>query len=155
MRSPSTFFEASLSLRRLRTTQARKPRTECCCQPVAFIIAVIVVPDGDCSIAITRDCFEPGLPLGPFPSAPVASSGFAVAPAAADGPPDRFFVVFADFDIEILRSVQGGVAPPPPKPHLGQQAGGAGSRNPPGVRNGHSTAPIAVECQSFLDNVIA
>src|SRR5260370_7413164 len=37
----STFFEASLSLRRLRTTPARKPRTECGCQPVAFIIASI------------------------------------------------------------------------------------------------------------------
>ena len=28
-----------MSFRRLRTTPARKPRTECCCQPVAFIIA--------------------------------------------------------------------------------------------------------------------
>src|SRR6202011_5784836 len=32
------------ALRRLRTTPARKPRTECCCQPVAFIIASIVAP---------------------------------------------------------------------------------------------------------------
>jgi hypothetical protein len=27
---PSTVFEARLSLRRFRTTPARKPRTECC-----------------------------------------------------------------------------------------------------------------------------
>jgi hypothetical protein len=46
-RLPSTFFELSLSLRRLRTTPARKPRTECCCQPVVFIIAAIVAPVGD------------------------------------------------------------------------------------------------------------
>ena len=30
----------------LRTTPARKPRTECCCHPVAFIIAAMVVPSG-------------------------------------------------------------------------------------------------------------
>src|SRR5262249_60154878 len=33
--------------------------------------------------------------------------------------------------------------------------GGAGSRGTLGVRNGHTTAPFADECQSFLDNVIA
>jgi hypothetical protein len=43
---PSTFFELSFNLRRLRTTLARKPRTECCCQPVVFIIAGILdIPD--------------------------------------------------------------------------------------------------------------
>ena len=29
------------------------------CQPVAFIIAAIVAPVRDCSMAMTRDCFEP------------------------------------------------------------------------------------------------
>jgi hypothetical protein len=33
---PSTLFELSFNLRRLRNTPARKPRTECCCQPVVF-----------------------------------------------------------------------------------------------------------------------
>jgi tripartite-type tricarboxylate transporter receptor subunit TctC len=43
-----------------------------------------------------------------------------------------------------------------PKPHLGHQAGGAGSRSAIGAHGiGDSTAPIAAECQSFLDNVIA
>ena len=56
--SHSTFFEPSLSLRRLRTRPARKPRTECCCQPVACIIAATVAPAGYCSMAMTRDCFE-------------------------------------------------------------------------------------------------
>src|SRR4029453_17539822 len=60
---PSSFFDPSFSLRRLRTTPARNPRTECCCQPVAFIIAAIVAPAGDCSMAMTRDCFEPGSAL--------------------------------------------------------------------------------------------
>src|SRR6266568_7440621 len=31
-------------------------------------------------------------------------------------------------------------SPPPPQPHLGQAAGGAGSRGAPRARNGHSTA---------------
>src|SRR5438067_6332530 len=57
-RVPSTFFELSLSKRRLRTTPARKPRTECCCQPVSCIIAAIVVPAGNPSNAITRACLE-------------------------------------------------------------------------------------------------
>ena len=45
--------------------------------------------------------------------------------------------------------------PPPPQPHLGHAAGGAGSRGAPRARNGHTTALFAYECQSFLDNVIA
>ena len=57
--TPSTLSESSVSLRRFRTTPARKPRNECCCQPVAFIIASMVAPLGDCSTAITRACFEP------------------------------------------------------------------------------------------------
>src|SRR6516164_2705703 len=104
MRSPSTFFEASLSLRRLRTTPARKPRTECCCQPVAFIIAAIVVPAGDCSIAMTRDCFELGSTLGLFTLPVVDCSGFAAGSGVIDDTTGRFLV---DFDIEILRSVHG------------------------------------------------
>src|SRR5215467_7051249 len=36
-----------------RTTPARKPRTECCCQPVAAMMAAIVVPDRSRSIART------------------------------------------------------------------------------------------------------
>jgi hypothetical protein len=45
--------------------------------------------------------------------------------------------------------------PPPPRPHLGHAAGGAGSRGTPGAWNGHTTALFATECQSVLDNVIA
>ena len=58
MRLPPIFLELSFSLSRLRTTPARKPRTECCCHPVVIIIAAMVAPLGDSSIAITRDCFD-------------------------------------------------------------------------------------------------
>src|SRR5260370_32983866 len=44
----------------LRTTPARKPRTECCCQSVAIMIAAIVVPAGARSIAMIRACLVSG-----------------------------------------------------------------------------------------------
>src|SRR5437660_6424038 len=100
MRRPLTFFELSFSLRRLRTTPARKPRTECCCQPVAFIIAAIVAPADDCSMAITRDCFEPASPVfGRGGSTTAGCDGFAAVDCAGT---DRDEPFFADFDIEIL-----------------------------------------------------
>src|SRR5450759_2352993 len=40
----------------LRTTPARKPRTECCCHSVAVMMAAIVVPAGARSIAMMRAC---------------------------------------------------------------------------------------------------
>ena len=42
-RSPSAFFDVSVKPSFLRTTPAKKPRTECCCHPVAFMIATVVV----------------------------------------------------------------------------------------------------------------
>jgi hypothetical protein len=57
--------------------------------------------------------------------------------------------------IGILRWVGAASLPPPPQPHHGHAAGGAGSRGAPRSRNGLTTAPFACECQSFLDNVIA
>ena len=97
---PSTFVDPSFGLSRLRTTPARKPRTECGCQPVAFIIAAIVAPAGDCSIAITRDCFDPELTFSGLASPAVRLDGLADGADDGDFEGDRFF---ADFDIEILR----------------------------------------------------
>src|SRR5258706_1590877 len=63
MRPPSVFSEmrlrSSLFLTTpVLTTPAKKPRTECCCQSVAFMIAAIVVPLGSCSIFSTTDCLD-------------------------------------------------------------------------------------------------
>ena len=60
MRSPSVFSETSFSFSFVLTTAARKPRTEWCCQPVAFAMAAIVAPAGDRSILSTKDCLEEG-----------------------------------------------------------------------------------------------
>src|SRR5215813_8253669 len=102
---PSTFLDPSFSLRRLRTTPARNPRTECCCQPVAFIIASIDAPAGDFSIAITQACFEVGSLFGRFALRAADCAGLPTVTGIADGTTALFF---ADFDIEILRSVGGG-----------------------------------------------
>src|SRR6516225_11780611 len=70
------------------------------------MMAAIVVPAGDCSIAMTRACFEPASALwvlGGF--AALADEGdFAGDDFANDG-------FLADFDIEILHSAHDGVAP--------------------------------------------
>ena len=94
-------------------------------------MAAIVAPAGDCSMAMTRDCFEPGsafLPLGSI----VPCCGAFAAPPAAYGATERFLT---DFDIKILRSAKAAFDPAPPKPHLGHQAGGAGSRSTLSARN--------------------
>jgi hypothetical protein len=52
---------------------------------------------------MTRDCFEPGSAFLPLGSIVVCCEGFAAPPAPADDAAERFF---ADFDIEILRSVK-------------------------------------------------
>src|SRR2546423_3959836 len=58
MRTSSTFAEVSFSFRRLRTTPAKKPCTECGCQPVALSMALMVTPFGDWSIVITWACLQ-------------------------------------------------------------------------------------------------
>ena len=81
--------------------QAQWLGRQCCCQPEAIIIAAIVAPAGDCNIAMTRDCFEPGSALCGRGGLAIASGdGFAAVASVCAGRGDRFF---ADFDIEILR----------------------------------------------------
>src|SRR6266404_1997923 len=58
MRPPSVFSEMRLRSSLFLTTPAKKPRTECCCQSVAFMIAAIVVPLDSCSIFSTTDCLD-------------------------------------------------------------------------------------------------
>jgi hypothetical protein len=60
-------------------------------------------------------------------------------------------VNFTESSIRLRRRL----APPPPKPRNGQEAGGAGFRRAIRARNGDSTAPFAPESQSFLDHLVA
>src|SRR5258705_5638265 len=52
----SVCSETRFKLSFLRTTPARKPRTECCCHSVAVMIAAIVAPAGVRNIARIRAC---------------------------------------------------------------------------------------------------
>src|SRR6516162_5324517 len=56
MRPDFVFSEASVSPSFLFTTPAKKPRTECGCQPVTFEIAAMVVPPLAWSRPSTRSC---------------------------------------------------------------------------------------------------
>src|SRR5207302_6419687 len=82
MRSSSVLSDTRLSLSFFLTTPAKKPRTECCCQSVAFMIAAIVAPLGSRSIASTLSCLDDE-DAGDFDDA--ACEGALVAAAAFDG----------------------------------------------------------------------
>src|SRR6516225_3218165 len=56
-------------------TPARKPRTECCCQPVAAMMAAIVVPARSRSIATTCAFLVPARVLGGAPEAAPTGTG--------------------------------------------------------------------------------
>src|SRR5882757_3570091 len=58
MRSSPIFSETRFSLSFFLTTPAKKPRTECCCQSVAFMMAAIVVPFGCRSSPSTASCLD-------------------------------------------------------------------------------------------------
>src|SRR5262249_444479 len=139
------FSDSRVSPSFLRTTPAKKPRTECCCQPVAFMMAAIVVPSGLLSSAMTASClvFEPALGLRPL----LLPVPFLTGPLTRE-----VLRIFAELR-DMLGSfrLQRHLAPSPPKPRNGRMAGGVDPRtgnNPcPGP---HSSAPLASECQSFL-----
>jgi hypothetical protein len=96
------------------TTPAKKPRTECCCQLIAFMIAAIVVPFGSYSIFSTADCLDDE-DVGDFDEAVfeaaalVAAAGFDRARplflAACFTVRDDLRVVFADFDFDLLVAI--------------------------------------------------
>jgi hypothetical protein len=76
--SPSVLSDCSVSPSFLRTTPARKPRTKCACQPVAAMIAVMVVPFGRLRRAA---CPSPRLPCRADGGTQFASGGPRAWPA--------------------------------------------------------------------------
>src|SRR5712672_2544381 len=108
----------------LRTTPAKKPRTECCCQPVAFMIVAIVAPLGWLSSAITAACLEVAR-AGATP----AAFGWRVL-VAGRLPPGRALAVLMVLLLGMLGSLSSlrrHLAPSPPKPRCGGIASGVGS----------------------------
>src|SRR5271170_7851956 len=146
MRSPSALSDVSAKPSFLRTTPAKNPRTECCCQPVAFIMSAIVVPVGSLSSARTASCLVPRRREGEG-----VSPGFARRFT-------RFLVrvglaLFDALPCDILGSfrLRRHLAPSPPKPQSGGVASGAGIQiGPTGPhKHGHTDARSVVEVQSF------
>jgi len=119
-------------------------------------MAAMVVPAGDCSNAITRACLEVASFFWPISRRATAGrEGFTVACAGLDLDAGFFAGLLAGLDIGIsIRFIAAFAAPP--KPHLGHHAGRAGSQSAKSalVTNA-TTALLAAESQSFLDNVVA
>src|SRR5258708_6833847 len=121
-RSPSAFSDVSVKPSFLRTTPAKNPRTECCCHPVAFMIAAIVVPLGCLSSPRTVSCLVPprAEPEATFPF----FAGFFARLVVAT----FVFLGVLRCDIFQILSVATCRPPSPPKPHSGGIASGAGSK---------------------------
>src|SRR5712691_2115163 len=79
MRPPLVFSDVSVKPSFLRTVPAKKPRTECCCHPVAFMIALMVAPCGRRSMAMILSCFEFVRPFREVPAWPARPFGFRAA----------------------------------------------------------------------------
>src|SRR6266403_5328425 len=114
MRRPSTFSDTRLRASFFLTTPAKKPRTECCCQSVAFMIAAIVVPLGSRSIASTLSCLDDE-DRGDFDDAACEAAALVAAVdfnrVGTVRLTGRFFVrdglraVFADFDFDLFVAI--------------------------------------------------
>src|SRR5258706_3702511 len=107
MRSSPVLSETRFSFSFFLTTAAKKPRTECPCQSVAFMIAAMVVPFGCRSIPSTVSCLV---------EAVVDSSEAALGLAAFDTgalrfrledgvTPDFLIVRFADLLTDLLMAI--------------------------------------------------
>lgn len=101
---------------------------------------------------MTRDCFELEASFLVLRSLAARCEGFVAGAGIADDAESCFFL---DSDIEILRSVQGGVAPHHRSPASAMEPAGQdpGACQRPGTDQ--STALFEEEGQSFLDNFIA
>src|SRR5215467_10804602 len=150
MRSPSAFSDVSVKPSFLRTTPAKKPRTECCCHPVAFMIAAIVVPLGCLSSPTTVSCL-----VSPRVEAEATFSSFAGFFARSAS---AIFVLsgVVRCDISEFLPVATAQAPSPPKPRTGQKPAGQDPQaRMMSRRGGLSSALFADECQSLCDNLLA
>jgi hypothetical protein len=119
---------------------------------VTFIIAAIVDPEDDRSIAMTRDCFEFGSTFLILGSPAVGRAEFEGGTDPAD---DATVRCFADFGIKILRSVHSGVAPHDRSPIAAMKPAGRDLWAQLAPRTADSTALMAAKSQSFVDNIIA
>jgi hypothetical protein len=132
---------------------ARKPRTECCCQSVAVIIAAIVAPAGFCSIAMMRACFVSRLVAGRGDAVADRLRGAGLAALRATERLAAFGLDLA-WSWDPLR-----FARRRPPHHLSptrqNRPTGLGPKSPPQWLSLYSNAQFAAHCQSIPSNKIA
>src|SRR5450631_1013526 len=148
MRSAPAFSDIRVKPSFLRTTAAKKPRTECCCQPVAFMMAAIVVPLGCLSRARIASCLVPPRvePEGMF-------LGFAGLFVRLFARANLVFVRMLLCDIRGSFSVAtapGAVTTEAPQWRHRQRGRIPDGAQPALISAWHSDAPIAPEVHSFL-----
>src|SRR5271166_7144404 len=147
MRSPPVFSEISVKPSFLRTTAARKPRTECCCQPVACMMAAIVAPLGSLSSARTASCLVPPR-VEPGETVPGFAGLFARLVARANLDLEGFlaFDIVGSFSVVTTLTA---VTTEAPRWRHRQRGRIPNEPNGP-VGHGDSDAPIDAEVHSFL-----
>src|SRR5258708_6956959 len=145
--------EKGLSPSFLRTTPTRKPRTECCCHSVAVMMAAIVAPAGDRSIAMMRACLVSGR------DARLDDAGtdcVRVLPLLIFRAAERVATLVFDLNLVMGSS---GVARRRPPHHLGPaRANGRQGKTPKrasAAPSPHSNAPIKHGSQSILSKIVA
>src|ERR1700730_12871739 len=136
----------------LRTTPARKPRTECCCHSVVVIIAAIVAPAGVRSIAMMRACLVSGWVAGFADEGTdrVRDLGLLVA--------ERVEALDLDLDLDFVMGSSEVMRRRPPH-HLSParakpRQGKIRSAHTP-LQSHHSNAPIEPVSQSILSKIVA
>src|SRR5712664_55400 len=124
----SVCSDVRLSPSFLRTTPARNPRTECCCQSVAVMIAAIVAPAGARSIATIRLCLVSGREpnLDEAGTNRLRDAGLAVLRAF-----ERVAALGLDLGLVTgFSEVHAAPSAAPPQPHPGKSPGRVGPRSP-------------------------
>ena len=142
----------------MRMTPARKPRTECCYQPVAVMMAAIVVPARSRSIATTCAFLVPARVLGGAPeAAPTGTGRFDDLRLAVLTGRERVTVLSLDFVLVMgssrgLRDAIRRTTSAPPRQITRR---GSAQKRASAASSQHSNARFAEECQSILSNMIA
>ena len=142
------FSDARLSPSFFFTTPAKKPRTECGCQPVTFMIAAIVAPSWERSKLRTRSCLE--VPMRERET----RAEFCLVLKLA-----RFETLERErgfaFDRVIGTSEMGDTIVAPPRPRQASYPRGPVLRRSAAASVTDSNAPIPREVQQNMSNLVA
>src|SRR6202011_1036410 len=139
----------------LRTTPARKPRTECCCHSVAVMIAAIVAPAGIRNIARMRACLVSDRVEVFGDECADRERGLDLLVVRAT---ERVEALDLDFDSNFVMGSSEVMRRHPPH-HFSPTGANPGSARPQSahspLQRHHSNAPIESVSQSNLSKIVA